>query len=123
MRHGVVAAALLLAPILLGVPLQPGDLVDGKVELIPVEDAKTFQLAVRVAKGVDADQAVVTIHYKADVPQLGELWLTKTSVVDVIPDVAVMADGVPVPRERVQRIEVTLVKNVESHTFQMAEKK
>jgi hypothetical protein len=125
----VIVLAILVAVVGIVVPKRvvraqsiPGNLVNGNVELMPIEERGFYQVAVKVAKGVRADRAVVVIHYMQDSP-VGPLWRTGTSVVDVAPDTFVAGDPVYATRDKIQRIEVTLVKDVESHSFEMQEKK
>jgi hypothetical protein len=98
-------------------------LVDGNVRLMSIEEGDTYGVAVKVPKGTDADRAVVTIHYLQSTSGISDhpidLWVARTSAVELVPDAFVAADTVPVPRARIQRIEVVLVKDVEQHTFEM----
>jgi hypothetical protein len=105
--------------------IEDDDLHQGSVELMPTydDDAGIFSLAVKVAEGAHASRAVVTIHYKQQVEIGGhpqELWRTQTSVVEVVPNVFVGADTLRVTHDKIQRIEVVLVKDIEEHCFAIA---
>lgn len=106
-----------------GARTEPQSLTQGNVELMPIEDANGFSVAVKIAEGCTpdnedcwADRAIVTIHYKAQ-SSLGELWLTKTSVVELVLGGFAAADGVPVSQDKIERIEVVLVKDLEQERF------
>ena len=84
------------------------------------EDGGQFFVSVMVPKTIDADRAVVEIGYRTHVAGIKEeLFLTKVSVIPLVPEAWVGAEGVPVSKDKIARVDVTLVKDVERQRFQM----
>lgn len=96
---------------------------EGHVSIMPVvEPGTSYAVAVMVPKGFFADRAVVTISYRAQVPGIKDkLFLTRTSVVEVVPEAWVMADSIPVDENQIVRVDVVLVKDLERQRFQINE--
>ena len=102
---------------------QPSDEVrQGHVRLLYMEEADQFSVAVLAPRGIDADRAIVEIGYRTRLPGAGtglkqELFLVKVSAIELVPEVWVAADAVPVAKKQVARVDVTLVKDVERQRF------
>jgi len=104
----------------LGAQHNSDEQVQGHVHVVCLEDGGQFSVAVMVPKTVNADHAVVEIGYRTHVAGIKEeLFLTKVSVVNLVPEAWVGAEGVPVTKDKVARVDVTLVKDVERQRFQM----
>ena len=91
------------------------------VELQSLQEGDQYAVAVKVhgVPKAKADRAVVTYQYWYDDSRLGRLLLTRTAVVEIVPDAFVMADGVTATRGKIKSIDVVLVKDVETHHFDL----
>jgi hypothetical protein len=99
-------------------------LKQGNIELMPIEDGDEFEVGVRVPEDAPADHAIVTVQYEQQTPNLGNLWLQKTMVIDLMPGIFVVSDPVPVPLKdiEIRRVDVVLVKKVEAQSFYLEDK-
>jgi hypothetical protein len=93
------------------------------VRLIPIGDEHSFAVGVIVDSG-EADQVIVEILYKTMIPGYPDLVRKSTSVVPAIGHGgAAMSDSVPVPKEKIFRVDITLVKNLTSRSYKPEELK
>jgi hypothetical protein len=96
------------------------ELVRGRIRILCTEYEGQFAVSVMVPKGIAADHAIVEIGYRTHVPGIKEeLFLTKVSVIPAVPEAWVGSDPVPAGRDKVTRVDVTLVKDVERERFEI----
>jgi hypothetical protein len=105
----------------LAVTLSADSISEGSIELMPVENSSQFAVAVMVHGKTSADRALITYQYWQTSP-LGKLLVSRTAVIDVVPEVYVMADGVPASGDEIASIDLVLVKDVENHHFKFHDK-
>ena len=109
---------------LLGTQPNADEVRQGHVRLMCWEDAGQFSVAVKAPRGIDADRAIVEIGYRTQLAgSKQELFLVKVSAIELVPEVWVGADTVPVAKNQVARVDVTLVKDVERQRFLMGKTK
>lgn len=89
------------------------------VRLETIEDAGQFAVAVAVPSNSKADRAIVTYQFWHNDSKFGRLLLTRSAVVELAGDNLVMADAVLASRRDIKRIEVVLVKDVQTEQFDM----
>ena len=105
----------------LAVAVSAQSFTQNNIELQPIEESGQFAVAVMVHGKTSADRAIVTYQYWYEDATLGKLLLSRTAVVQVVPDVFVMADSVTATRAKIKRIDVVLVKDVDKHRFELGD--
>lgn len=65
----------------------------------------------------DVDKAIIEIQYWQDNIDYGRLLRTQTTVIPILLGTTVAADNVPVPPEKIERVTVTLVEQVQEAMF------
>lgn len=90
----------------------------GIITILPFSDEKSFGVGVQINGPTEAQWAVVRIFYHTYLAGMSDpILLSKTSVVPLNEGMPVAAEAVNVPKERIVKVEVSLVKTIEAQTF------
>jgi hypothetical protein len=90
----------------------------GPITILPFGDEKSFGVGVQINRKTEAEWAIVRIFYHLHLAGISEpILLTKTSVVPINEGTPVAAETVNVPKERIVKVEVSLVKAIDTQTF------
>ena len=113
-------AAVVLLCFAMSAKTQPNTLRG--ISITPWHDAANYAVILTAEHGHQGDLAVVTFFYYVHLPQIkDDVLIHRTTVVELVDDVACMSDSIPVPANRVKWVDVTLVDTVNKSRFIAAE--
>lgn len=92
-------------------------LSEGKVDVQTLAEDGQFAVAVRVHGVPQANHAIVTYQYWEENPRYGKLLRTRTETIEVVADEFVMGNAISAERSQIRNVDVTLVKDLEKHSF------